>query len=458
MLHCITGTPGSQKTAFVVTKIDEMERKNKLNLIRNKTIFEHNRKLFDLFRDDFRYYEYEVGSAHELKLEIEYLADDYFDFILQDFDDLRPDYYYLRTNRFNEIVDRINEREGHQDFQLLQPVRTIYSNINALKVPYCRALVYDWRDAPDGSWFAIDEVQLVEPYKDHKVKHEMILDMTIHRHRGFDFYFITQSPSYLHPVIKELIGVHQHVTRPYGRTPKIYQWGSVRQYPNTFINKLNCESKFSFKAQDRIFKLYKSTTINTHEKRMPAGIIPVALIIGIAVIMLLWGLYDKVKLDNEQKARNAQNTTQTQNTTTTDTAQNTTTTQQNFELNQECRKAVNVEKPECVKWFDDQSKQVNHGSVNHVAYDPNQPFNTDAIQNSVSYEVSAKPQFSGCAKYEGKYYAYTQQGTRLNVSEKDCKNLIENGDRPFNYFQRQNQTERVSTSELTQNAPNTTSL
>ncbi|MDT1862527.1 hypothetical protein FPK50_24355, partial [Acinetobacter baumannii] len=88
-------------------------------------------------------------------------------------------------------------------------------------------------------------------------------------HRGFDFYFITQAPSLLHPTIKELIGCHFHITRPYGRTPKIYRFGSCRQYPNTLVNKLNCEAKFDFKPQQRIFKLYKSTTIDTHKPRYP---------------------------------------------------------------------------------------------------------------------------------------------------------------------------------------------
>ena len=86
---------------------------------------------------------------------------------------------------------------------------------------------------------------------------EIVQELTIHRHRGFDFWFITQSPSYLHPTIKELISCHFHITRPYWRTPKVYQFGSLRAYPNTLVNKLNCESKFSFKPADSIFKLYK---------------------------------------------------------------------------------------------------------------------------------------------------------------------------------------------------------
>ncbi|QQC82500.1 hypothetical protein [Acinetobacter bereziniae] len=41
-------------------------------------------------------------------------------------------------------------------------------------------------------------------------------------------------------------------------------------------------------------------------------------------------------------------------------------------------------------------------------------------------------------KNGNKYYAYTQQGTKLDVSQSDCRNMIENGERPFNYFANNN--------------------
>ncbi|MDR8325597.1 hypothetical protein FPK66_22070, partial [Acinetobacter baumannii] len=92
----------------------------------------------------------------------------------------------------------------------------------------------------------------------------------------------------LHPTIKELIGCHFHITRPYGRTPKIYRFGSCRQYPNTLVNKLNCEAKFDFKPQQRIFKLYKSTTIDTHKPRYPKGLIGWGLFILAACCLFLY--------------------------------------------------------------------------------------------------------------------------------------------------------------------------
>lgn len=408
MLHLVTGVPGASKTAFVVTKLDEIERKNKLYLKKNQVVFEHNKPLFEKYREDFEYYIREEGSAHELKLVLEFLPFDYFDFLQQDFDDLRPDFYFQRAVRYNEIIDRINEREGVQKFELLHPVRTIYSNINALKIDYTRALIKDWRQAPDGSIFVIDEVQLVEPYSEVKNKDPIVQDLTIHRHRGFDFYFITQAPSFLHPTVRDLVGVHYHITRPYGFTPKIYQFGSTRQYPNTLVNKLNCESKFSFKPQDRIFKLYKSTTINTHQKRFPKGIIPLLLFLVAALAMFAWGLNDKKKVDAvQQKHTSTQSATQT-----------------------------NTSNPVSEPTTSNSSNQT-------VTYDPTKPFDDDKIQQQIKYDVKNKPVFSGCIKYgKNKYKAYTQQGTLLKVDSSVCKRLIEDRERPFDYFsdrEKQNQ-------------------
>ena len=109
---------------------------------------------------------------------------------------------------------------------------------------------------------------------------------------------------------------------------------------------------------------------------------------------------------------------------------------ENLEI--ECRKGINVEKSECVKWFNDLSKNnssvQSNDRIQSVSYNPNNPFDDSEIQNKITYEVTAKPVFSGCMQVENQYVAYTQQGTRLKVSQSDCRKLIQDNDRPFNYF------------------------
>ncbi|WP_277560375.1 zonular occludens toxin domain-containing protein [Acinetobacter beijerinckii] len=466
MLNAVTGVPGASKTAYVVTQLDEQERKNKINLVRNIEVYKHNKQYIEKFKDDFSYVEEEQGSGHELKTILVILEDNYYDMLAQRFDDLRPDDYYVRVVRFNETIERLTERGEKHDLQPFYAVRTIYSNIKALKIDYVRALVIDWRTCPDGSIFAVDEVQLVPPYNDNKNKNDDIVqELTIHRHRGFDFWFITQSATYLHPTIKELISCHLHITRPYWRTPKVYQYGSLRQYPNTLINKLNCESKFTFKPKDSIFKLYKSTSIDTSKKRTPAGLYGFAAFIVVAICVFLYGLsggtgfmchfLGTCETKTDLTAQNNKQSNGSANNSPVPTQKDS----DNLDL--QCRKAVNVEKPECIQWFNDLSK--NNGSVqdqsarnSSITYNPSKPFDQN-IEQQLTYDATAKPVFSGCIKKNGKYVGYSQQGTVLNVSQDDCKRLLEDGDRPFNYFAQQ-QTERVSTSEQTQSASKTSPL
>ncbi|WP_019520303.1 zonular occludens toxin domain-containing protein [Faucicola boevrei] len=285
MLHLVTGTPGTGKTAFVVTTLDKVEKQNKVNLAKNKQFFLENKKIIDnnQLQNDFTYLEYETGSGHTLKKHLQPLDNDYFSMFTQDFEELRPDDYFKRANEYNAILERISERESIKGFVALSPVRTIYTNINNLKIDFVRDNIYDWRDCPDGSIIVIDEVQLVEPYDNLKDRNNKVVqDLTIHRHRGFDFYFLTQAPVLLHPTIKVLIGIHYHLTKPYGWKTKVYQWGSTRDYPNTMVNKINCERKFDFTPPKYIFKLYKSTTINTHQKRVPYKMI-VALVVFLII-------------------------------------------------------------------------------------------------------------------------------------------------------------------------------
>ncbi len=457
MLNAVTGVPGASKTAYVVTQLYEQERKNKINLVRNIEVYKHNKQYIEKFKDDFSYVEEEQGSGHELKTVLVILEDNYYDMLGQRFDDLRPDDYYVRVVRFNETIERLNDRGEKHDLQPFYAVRTIYSNIKALKIDYVRALVIDWRTCPDGSIFAIDEVQLVPPYNDNKNKNDDIVqELTIHRHRGFDFWFITQSATYLHPTIKELISCHLHITRPYWRTPKVYQYGSLRQYPNTLINKLNCESKFTFKPKESIFKLYKSTSIDTSKKRTPAGLYGFAAFIVLALCVFFYGLSggsgflghffgsDEKKMEVKKQT----SISQTTNFPTPDPNVKT-----NFDANTECRKAINVEKSECVEWFNNLTQvggSVATTDTVQITYNPSKPYDTK-LPDHYTIALNDYPRLSGCMTLSsGKLIALDQQGNYMpDVSQSDCKRYMQ-GFRPFDYSKTPQNTQNENFNQKTE--------
>lgn len=305
MIYIITGTPGAKKTAYCVAYLDKIETENKINLVKNIGIYQHNLALLEKnnLQSDLTYYVREVGTGEQLRQQIEILDDDYFHFIVQEFEDLRPDFYFARTSQFNEIIERINDRQGELGFKYFLPVRTIYTNINACKIDYVRALLSDWRKCPDGSIVVIDEIQLVKPFDDDRSRgNPMIEELSTHRHRGFDFYLITQQPLKLHTTIRGLVHLHWHATTPFGWYTKIYQYGQFEQQPNAVRVRLGAEKSFKFKPPDRIFKLYKSTTINTAEKRLPwfyiigiGGLVLFGLLIAIYSFGKLFLKKDEVK-------------------------------------------------------------------------------------------------------------------------------------------------------------------
>lgn len=60
------------------------------------------------------------------------------------------------------------------------------------------------------------------------------------------------------------------------------------------------------------------------------------------------------------------------------------------------------------------------------------------------WDNGSKPVFSGCAKFNGKYYdMYGTRYKKLPVSKSDCVKLIEDGDRPYNYFKTEQSYEQV---------------
>lgn len=273
MIYLVTGTTGAKKTAFVVSRLDQLEATNKVNITKNAQIYKNNLDILTKkdFLNELTYYFEEIGTGDTLRNQVVVLDADYFDMLaVDDYDHLRPDDYYKRSTIFNNIINRIQDTNGDIGLAHFLPVRTIYTNINALKIDYVRTLVEDWRKCPDGSMIVIDEIQLVYPYSDIKDKsNPIVTELSIHRHRGFDFYFITQSAGNLHVLIKDLVYTHYHITVPFGFQTRVYQFGEFKANPNAKSVRLLAENTFSFTPSSHIFKLYKSTSINTAKSRIP---------------------------------------------------------------------------------------------------------------------------------------------------------------------------------------------
>ncbi|WP_151829298.1 zonular occludens toxin domain-containing protein [Acinetobacter ursingii] len=369
----------------------------------------------------------------------------------------------------SKILEYIAENDKLEEKGLER--RKIYCDIAGLKIPEVEPAPDDWRVTPNKSVIIYDEVHFRKAYEykgNVYSQDAMITELTVHGHFEKDIWLITQDPARLEKGIHKLIEKMYFIKRP-ASLPKytnVFEFDKWLSNPEPAANR-NAKHKkyldfYRFHFKDEYQDLYESASGHENIKfRLPKqlfvflGII-LATLAFVGVGLMNTNTFNVHRFEDKEKEKDVKKETSTTNTTNVQASD----PNSKPELNIECRKGINVEKPECVKWFDELTK--NNGSVTGlnsqttlVTYNPNKPFDQQQIQDSIQYSVTAKPVLSGCMKTNNRYVAYTQQGTRLNVSQEDCKKIM-SGDRPFNYFQEQQNGLSTQNYSATNNAQSST--
>lgn len=438
MIILTTGTPGSGKTLFAVSKIIEREQQNEKHLKLNPKIFERNYSIIEVncdkeiliessvFDGDQKLYQdirNVLKHSDNEKITLSQFFDEF-----QSFSGLslsnRYETYFYDSAIYNELVKYINNQLDLK-LEYILDVRQQYSDINGLKVEHVLKTPDDWRTTPDGSIVYYDEAQQHERFRSGTTANtdDIVQKLQVHRHTGHDIWFITQSPRFLNAFVLDLVGEHYHLHRPYGaKLASVYYWRSCRKQPQSQSSKEVSENEFLFKYPKDLFNYYKSATSHSVKFKIPKKVWYILL----AIIVLLIFVFNMLFNDKTQKFIKPDSSHPVKE----QSKQNNALPISQDQLSTECRKGINVEKPECVKYFDELSTGVNNENGTYtIKYDPNKPY--DVPYDQFQYQVTSTPQFVGCVEWQGKYFAYTQQGTRLNVPQTDCERYM-NGDRPFN--------------------------
>lgn len=118
-------------------------------------------------------------------------------------------------------------------------------------------LVEEWPDwASHGSLIVIDEVQRV--WRPATKLPDEIAALETHRHKGLDFWLISQGPHLFHSNIRLLIGRHIHLVDAW-RGRKEYEFAECRQN----VNSRSDAVERPYKLPKHIFGMYKSASIHT---------------------------------------------------------------------------------------------------------------------------------------------------------------------------------------------------
>lgn len=383
-------------------------------------------------------------------------------------------------------IDKISKKDPH---------KRIYTNIVGCTYPGVILIQstinkpFDWRDLPNGSILIYDEAHehpafskddLLKTFQiddsdcirniarintdpDLKVKEkeelvrqerkkqefkllkakEDILDigrsLTMHRHFGIEIYFITQKPFKLNEAVKASVVEHLILRRLFKlKMATIYTFAELQEQFGRSTMKNALSWRF-WTYPKQLYKFYISAETHDQSKK-----IPLSLYFWILLPVLIFGsaIKDSLNMPFFQPILGFFGISSNND----ETAHQTDTTQQTAESNQskatekdiDCNDLNNSHIEKCIAYNKEKSdrlnKEIQANSTYYINYNADSPYGTKA---DIQYTASAKPVFAGCIKFNGKYQAYTQQGTKLNVSQADCKRLIEDGDRPFNYFANQ---------------------
>jgi hypothetical protein len=321
----------------------------------------------------------------------------------------------------------------------LKDERKIYTNINGLKFDSSRIVKFEltddfnWLTFEKNSIIVLDECQQFSNFAKRASSKltdtEVVKGLATHRHHGYTMYFICQSPAQLNTDIKAIVGNHYHIHRGFDATVvTIYKYNPCEPNPNSRQAKAHPEEVITFSYPKDLFDYYTSAVEHHTKFRLPKSIIYRGLfslvVIGCVIYLLNNPTLHKNFIDpliaslkgNKDPEKSALPFLKGNNQN--DKLFNTTDT--------------NTKKV----YTDNNDNKDNKDNKPIFIYKPDRPFELD-YSNQI-YKPNELPRFVGVMKMGNKCIGYTQQATRLELSNDDCIKVA-NGDMPFNPFKQQSE-------------------
>lgn len=254
-----------------------------------------------------------------------------------------------------------------------------------------------WPDTvPDGSIIVIDEVQTIwRPSGPGQKIPDHIAKLETHRHRGLDFYIITQGPNLVHSNVRALVGRHIHL-RDIGFLGRWwYEWPETADNCRTGWKTAPIKKKY--KLPKRIFGQYKSASIHVKPVRSFPKVIIVLILALLVAGYLAWTVFGKISEKIAPLEIKPLAPVSAPGQATRDALQST---------------------PEPVRlgYIDDRvdfNPRVSHVPESAPAY--------DGLRQIVNMPV-----LSGGVCKGSECKCFTQQGTPLAMSSDECKRMIQN--------------------------------
>lgn len=287
----------------------------------------------------------------------------------------------------------------------------------------------DWRECPDGSYVVYDEAHSdgntvgLEHYgrlfpstgKPGESEDPRVRAMSTHRHRGFDLVFVTQWPSKVHHNLRSLVGKHIHMNRAMGlQRAGVLTWTRVQVDPYDERQREKAEEEIWPFPQD-LFDKYQSATLHTatYKFRVPKKVWQ-ALSMLLVMVLVGWGLWVFVfKPSDDEDA---------------DTSANEVAAQGQAPLGAPGPPVAGGERE--VQWV-----TVADYAKDHLPRFATMPWTAPIFDER---HVTADPALlcmassagldgSGAYSYEDQCTCMTEQGTRYDIADGECRRIARQG-------------------------------
>lgn len=272
---------------------------------------------------------------------------------------------------------------------------------------------YKW--APTGAILVIDECQRVfRPRPSGSKVPDFVAELETHRHRGLDFFLLTQHPRLIDANVRSLIGHHTHISKTNLGIRRKVEW---QRCANPESRSDVSEGIVSvYKLDKRAFGVYKSAEEHTKIKTKRSKVIyvlPMALAIIISGMIFFYGWFQGIK--QPQKIEAQASSPEAVGGTVGAPAPNGTANAQG-QYTQAETMAMPPKPPKPHLSEEDYKPRI-EGQAH-----------TAPIYDSLNKQIKTMPFPVACVKSENRCTCYTEQATPIkDIKKSQCLDYVENG-------------------------------
>ena len=290
--------------------------------------------------------------------------------------------------------------------------------IPELKIPHesiTAEQVHDWPNwAPTGAIIVVDECQKVfRPRRSGADVPAYVAELETHRHRGLDFYLLTQNPRLIDSNVRDLVGEHRHIGKTLLGFRRMLYWNSGGA-KNPAARRDIAEAVVSpYVLPKAAMGMYKSaeehTKLGGKVSRM-VYVLPLAVIITAGLFLHLKGRYKE--LTQEQAAAPAA-----------------VAAGQPPQADERAALAISEEAAGGGRYAAvNQLEQKPKLSVdNYKPVQDGKPW-TAPIYSPMNEQITSMPFPVACVENSGRCTCYTDQGTPIRSMDKGlCLDFVQNG-------------------------------